>query len=129
MSKNIRKLTYSAKSRSKSEWWDEYFIANCIGAQTLIRQYLSPYNHSSWSAGAVEINATKVGNRTGVPRDATTWVYEFTGDEFNVTVRAVWRGNDLFGPIKTHTRLTQVSPNDEVTRRAFNQWLRSLSAI
>lgn len=128
MAKNITRMNNAARGNSTGDWWDEFYIANCMGAQRIVR-YLSPFEVNSWLVEEVKVTAKKVANRTGVPATATTWAYTFKTDAFSVVVRAVWHRGDLFGPVKTHTRVTKVMPNDEGARRAFNEWLRSISAL
>ena len=129
MTKDITRMTRSARSSFGADWWDEYYIANCVGSQWLVRKYLSPFELTSWSIQGVEVKAKKTGNRTGVPKSATTWVYTLTGNGFTVRVRAVWNGADLLGPLKTHCRVTKVTPDNDGARCAYNAWLRSISAI
>jgi hypothetical protein len=111
-----------------SEWRDEYYIANCIGSQRLVR-YLSPFEVASWELEEVTIKAKKVGNRTGVKDGATTWLYTLTGEGFTVQVRAVWHRGELMGPLKTHCRITKVTPDTPDARRAYNSWLRQHSIL
>jgi len=122
MSKNITRMTSAAKLECGSGWWDEYYIANCVGSQRLIR-YLSPVEATSWDVEEVTITAKKVGNRTGVPKDASTWLYTLTGEGFTVQVRAVWHRGELMGPLKTHCRIVKVTPDTDDARRAYNGWL------
>lgn len=129
MNHSITRMTRAARADFGSGWWDEFFIANCIGSQSLIRNYLSPFDGTSWELAGVTVTAKKRGNRTGVPKAATTWVYTFTCDDFAVSVRSVWHRGDLLGPLKTHTRVTKVVPDTEEARRSYNTWLRSISAI
>ncbi|MBY0294502.1 MAG: hypothetical protein K2X71_00430 [Methylobacterium sp.] len=122
-------MTRAARTEACSGWWDEHYIANCIGSQELIRRYLSPFETTTWELAGVTISAKKRGNRTGVPKSASTWVYSFECDEFSVTVRSVWNGGDLLGPLKTHTRVIKVMPDTEEARHSYNAWLRSIAAI
>jgi hypothetical protein len=128
MYKNITAMTSAARSRIGSDWRDEFFIPNCIGSQHLVR-YLDTSEATYWELNGVEATARKIGNRTGVPRGAKTWVYTLTGEGFSVQVRAVWCEGGLLTPLKTHCRVIKVSPDTEDARRAYNAWLCSHSLL
>ncbi|MET7244438.1 hypothetical protein ABZT49_13800 [Methylobacterium sp. EM32] len=129
MNHSITRMTRAVRSDVGSGWWDEYYIANCIGSQYVIRNYLAPGESTSWELAGVTVVAKKRSNRTGVPKAAETWTYNFSCDAFQVTVRSVWHRGDLLTPLKTHTRVVKVLPDTEEARQSYNSWLRAIAAI
>lgn len=102
-------------------------IANQIAVQKLIREYLVPPFNAYTEAG-VSISAVRSWNRSGVHRDAATWLYEFSGNGWEMVVRAVFHEGELLEPIATHCVIEMYDGTDiDAACLAANQWLRSLS--
>jgi len=102
----------------------------------LLEPYLFPGWRSSWQIEDAWITARRVGNRSGIPADATTWQYRITFEPgaWAVTVRAVWRGNELHRPLRTHVVVTGYHDDEDLHGRAgvaahFGDWLRSLHLL
>lgn len=108
-------------------------VATRLGAQAVIATYLSPQHALDWfdqeqsNLNGVEIVVQRIGNRTGVPADATTYHYTMKGADFEAEVRSVWHHGSMLKPLETHTRIVSITPVSDAVRRAFNRWLASLS--
>jgi len=128
MSDRIDRYISRHVNGSNDKLWNEYCIANNVGSQRLI-QYLAATRESAWEIDGVKIHTRRVGNRTGVPATASTWMYELTGEGYTVHVRTVWHHGTLLTPIRTHTRVIKVTPDTADARRSYNRWLCSLSLL
>jgi hypothetical protein len=112
----------------QSDWLEDYILANGIGSQVLIRN-LDPAEATSWNRNGVTISAKKIGTRSGVPKDASTWLYTLTAEQFVVQVRAVWHRGDLLRPLTTHCRVIKIAPETAEACCSYNTWLRSTASI
>lgn len=102
-------------------------IANQIAVQKLIREYLVPPFEGYTEAG-VSICAVRSWNRSGVPRDAATWLYEFSSNGWEMVVRAVFHEGKLLEPMATHCTIELYDGTDiDAACLAANQWLKSLN--
>jgi hypothetical protein len=108
-------------------------VATRLGAQAVIAKYLARqhpldwFDQEQWNLNGVEIIVRRVGNRTGVPADATTYHYTMRGTDFEAEIRSVWHQGLMLKPLETHTRIVAITPASDAVRRAFNRWLSSLS--
>jgi hypothetical protein len=109
----------------RRELFDLIDLANTASAQKFLREYLSPSAVSIIENG-VTISGTQIGNRTGLPRSAQTWRYEFKAAGWEMTVRAVWLDGDLFEPAATHCRIEAYGPELETGSRGANSFFRAL---
>lgn len=125
---DIMRMRQAARTDVGDGWFDQFYIANCLGSQHLLR-YLPPGDGPWTGLQGVTITVKRARNRTGVSQDAVTRVYTVKGDGWTVQVRSVWRDGELLRPLKTHTRVSKVTPDNDDARRAYNQWLRDLDLI
>jgi len=88
-----------------------------------------------WTQGDVCVSAVAIGNRTGVPKDASTWVYELHypyAPAWTAAVRAVWRCGELHRPLTTHVQVIDLDDLDLQlggpggVLPVFSDWLASL---
>jgi hypothetical protein len=107
--------------------------ANEIIVQRLILNYLSPGGDCIRTIEGACIQMQRIGNRHGVPRDATSRLYEVEHPElgFAFTARAVWRDGALMEPWAVHCVVLDYEDrgshgDDHTVKLAANDWLRSL---
>lgn len=102
-------------------------IANQIAIQKLIHEYLAPPFDPLVETG-VAISAVRSWNRFGVPPGSETWRYEFSGNGWEMVVRAVFHEGELLEPMATHCTIDLYDGTDiDAACLAANQWLRSLN--
>lgn len=108
--------------------------AEHLTMQRLLERYLSPETSRLWTIQDASVTARQIGNRYGVPADASTWLYRIQHPNlaWTVDVRAVWRCRELLRPRSTHVAITSVWNDNDIyenlpaTRAAFRDWLRAL---
>lgn len=110
--------------------------ANNLILQRLVRFYLSPEEegHVFTIEGAC-VTRRQMGNRYGVPADATSWRFTVENPEYgwSFTARAVWRDGKLMSPTATHTVIeeyyaddTNLVADEDAARLMVNDWLQSV---
>lgn len=102
-------------------------IANSISVQKLVREYLKP-PFETFVENGVTICTVQTWNRFGVPPRSETWLYEFSGNGWEMVVRAVFHAGDLLEPPATYCVIISCRGSNPDTHapRLMNQWLRSL---
>jgi len=109
-------------------------IANNLILQRLLRLYLSEPDRDFLTIEDACVTACRIGNRSGIPRDATTWrvQIEHPDQGWTIVARGVWRNGDLMKPWATHVVIEQYfDDNDslggpDAVRLLAHDWLRSL---
>jgi hypothetical protein len=109
----------------RRELFDAIDLANTVSTVKFLREYLSP-SAASIIENGVTISGTQIGNRSGLPKSAQTWRYEFTAASWEMTVRAVWLDGELFEPTSTHCQIESYGPNLEFGSREANKYFRAL---
>lgn len=108
---------------------------NILITARLITHYLSNSSASVWTVEEDAcVMARTVGNRYGVPADATTrrYIIEHVLEGWTFTARAVWRNGKLMEPLAVHVAIEGYYDNNDClggaagARSAANEWLRSL---
>jgi hypothetical protein len=129
----IMKKNDAGHAPRDTEEFNALDVATRLGAQAVIATYLARqhpldwFDQEQWNLNGVEIIVRRVGNRTGVPADATTYHYTMKGADFEAEIRSVWHQGLMLKPLETHTRIVAITPASDAVRRAFNRWLSSLS--
>lgn len=108
--------------------------AENLTLERLLKNYLGPRDGAVWTVEGACITVRKIGNRSGVPADAGTWLYRVQHPDcgWTVDLRAVWRSGTLMRPWGTHIAIVDVWDDEDryqsraAVRAAFREWLRAL---
>lgn len=108
-------------------------LANQAAITRLLKFYLGQPNCAgTWLVADATIYCRQISNRTGLPDDAVTYRYWMEHPEWQLEVRAVWRGGELHQPVGIHCAILGYHPGEfaavpapeEALKEAVNDWLR-----